>query len=354
MEKLTKEVEEKDRELAVKSQSLEEAKRQKAEVNQRLVQTKQTIRQTQTKIMKLIQEKMDIEKKLQLREQELQFLCTGHHKDSEQLQNIIRNKEEEIRELQRQLHTVESKLTSERNLSKELRQKLQQAGEELAKKSAVEQEREEAKEYLKAHLERERQTVDSLRVQLTSNNRHTREVEVMRYISYYYIDSLWSKLGIYHDSSLLFFQHQLSTARAECESINKEIDQHRLIVRQKEEMVKKISQELKKQESLIAKLERELAATREGGAKREQELLQCIFEMTDEAAGMKDKLEEANEEKWGAVRKMEIAQVENKLLQSWMKELREEWTAFKVSFVLTFVYTTVSYESLVPYIVCIV
>ena len=119
-------------------------------------------------------------------------------------------------------------------------------------------------------------------------------------------------------------------------------------------MVKKISQELKKQESLIAKLERELAATREGGAKREQELLQRIFEMTDEAAGMKDKLEEANEEKWGAVRKMEIAQVENKLLQSWMKELREEWTAFKVSFVLTFVYTTVSYETLVPYIVCIV
>ena len=36
VEKLTKEVEEKDRELAAKIQSLEEAKRQKGEVNHRL------------------------------------------------------------------------------------------------------------------------------------------------------------------------------------------------------------------------------------------------------------------------------------------------------------------------------
>ena len=178
MEKLTKEVEEKDRELTAKIQSLEEAKRQKGEVNQRLVQIKQTIRQTQTKAMKLIQEKMDIEKKLQLREQEFQFLRTGHQKDSEQLQNIIKNKEEEIRELRQHLQAVESELTLERNLSKELRKKLQQATEELGKKSAVEREREEAKEYLKTHLERERQTVDSLRVQLTSKDQHIREVQV--------------------------------------------------------------------------------------------------------------------------------------------------------------------------------
>ena len=53
-------------------------------------------------------------------------------------------------------------MTLERNLSKDLRQKLQQATEELAKKSAVERERKEAKNYLKTHLERERQTVDLL------------------------------------------------------------------------------------------------------------------------------------------------------------------------------------------------
>jgi len=61
-------------------------------------------------------------------------------------------------------------------------------------------------------------------------------------------------------------QHQLSTARIECENNSKEIGQHKLTVHQKEEKVKTLTQELQKQESLIAKLERELAAAREGGA----------------------------------------------------------------------------------------
>ena len=130
---------------------------------------------------------------------------------------------------------------------------------------------------------------------------------------------------------MLFFQHQLSTARAECESNAKEIGQHKLTVHQKEEKVKTLSQELQKQESLIAKLERELAAAREGGATRELELLQRIVKVTDEAAGLRDKLEEAKEEKWEAVKKMEVAQVENKLLQGWMTELRGQQTAITVS-----------------------
>ena len=211
----------------------------------------------------------------------------------------------------------------ERNLSKELRQKLQQATEELAKKSAVEREQKEAKEYLRTHLERERQTVDFLRVQLTSKDQHIREVEVMKHM----LGILKSRL----DSSSLFPQHQVSTARAEQECNTKKIGQHKLIISQKEEKIKTLSQELQKQESLIAKLERGLAAAREGGATRELELLQRIVKVTDEAAGLRDKLEEAKEEKWEAVRKMEAAQVENKLLQGWMTELRGQKTAYKVS-----------------------
>ena len=95
--------------------------------------------------------------------------------------------------------------------------------------------------------------------------------------------------------------------------------------------MKTLSQELQKQESLIAKLERELSVAREGGAKRELELLQHIFKMTDEAAGLRDKLEEAKEEKWEAEKKMEVAQVENKLLQGWMTELRKQQGAYRVS-----------------------
>ena len=60
--------------------------------------------------------------------------------------------------------------------------------------------------------------------------------------------------------------------------------------------------------------------------------------MTDEATGLRDKLEEAKEEKWEAVRKMEVAQAENKLLQGWMTELRGQQTAIKVSSARTYPY----------------
>jgi len=178
--KLEKAVKEKDRELALKDQSLEEAKRQKSEANQKIMQLRWTIKQNKTKTIRLVEEKVEAEKQLHLKEQQLQLLCTIVHKDSELLQNL----EKEIRELRQRLQSVEKELISERNLSKELMQKLQQATEELAKKSAVEQERQEAKEHLKSNLERERQTVDFLRVQLTSKDQHIREVEVMRHISY--------------------------------------------------------------------------------------------------------------------------------------------------------------------------
>ena len=181
IEKLRNNVKEKDRELAVKDQSLEETKRQKDAVSQKVIQLRQTVKQNYTKTIRLVEEKAEAEKQLQLKERELQLLRTVVQKDSELLQKdreLLQNLEKEIRELRQRLQSVEKELALERNLSKELRQKLQQATEELAKKSAVEREREEAKEYLKTHLERERQTVDSLRVQLTSKDRHIREVEV--------------------------------------------------------------------------------------------------------------------------------------------------------------------------------
>ena len=177
IEKLRNNVKEKDRELALKDQCLEEAKRQKDAVSQIMMQLRQTIKQNNTKTIRLVEEKAEAEKQLHLKEQELQLLRTIVQKDSELLQNL----EKEIKELRQRLQSVERELTLEKNLSKALRQKLQQATVELAKKSAVEREGEEAKEYLKTHLERERQTVDSLWVQLTSKDQHIREVEVMRY-----------------------------------------------------------------------------------------------------------------------------------------------------------------------------
>jgi len=188
IEKLRNNVKEKDRELSLKDQSLVEAKRQKDATSQKMMQLRRTIKQNNTKTIRLVEEKAEAEKQLQLKKRELQLLHRVVHKDSELLQKdrellqkdreLLQNLEKEIMELRQRLQLVERELTLERNLSKELRQKLQQATEELAKKSAVERERQEAKEYLKTHLDRERQTVDSLRVQLASKDRHIREVEV--------------------------------------------------------------------------------------------------------------------------------------------------------------------------------
>ena len=165
---LRSEVEAKDRELAVNIQSLEEMRAQKGSINKMQEEIKQNIRQTKMKTINLLKEKMEVEKQLQLKEQELQLQCTGHESNSEQLLNIRNKEKEEISELTIRLQNVEKELTSERIYSEDLKEKLQQATTELEKKSTMEQKQEEVTEILKVNLERERQMVDNLWKQLTS------------------------------------------------------------------------------------------------------------------------------------------------------------------------------------------
>lgn len=190
VEKRTREVEAKDRELAVHDQSLEEAKRQKNTIIKKLTQIRQAIKETQMKTIKLVREKIEVEKQLQElekdqqpREEEHLFIQADHQMENEQLSNVIKRKEEQIKELQLRLHTVKSELVTEKKRSQHLNEKLQQATLELEKKSAVEREQEKAYTNLKTHLERERQMVDFLRMQLTSadttKDKYTKEVEVV-------------------------------------------------------------------------------------------------------------------------------------------------------------------------------
>ena len=96
----------------------------------------------------LKEKKMEVEKWLQLKEEDLESLRKVNQKNSEELQN----KEAGLATLQEHLHTLQSKLTSERKLQQELREELQHELTKLEKK---------------------------LQVELTSQ--YTREVEVMRH-----------------------------------------------------------------------------------------------------------------------------------------------------------------------------
>ena len=124
-------------------------------------------------------------------------------------------------------------------------------------------------------------------------------------------------------------QHQISTARLERESNAKEINQHKLTISQKEEDIETLSQQLQEQEALVAKLEQESAVA---GAKQELEQFQRILKMTDKADELRDKLEEAREGREGAVRELQDAQLESKLLQTQMTELRQQQAKVEVSY----------------------
>ena len=136
---------------------------------------------------------------------------------------------------------------------------------------------------------------------------------------------------IFHCST----QCWLSTARHECDSKEKEIGQHKLTISRKKEEIKSLFQQLQKQKALITKLDMESAVAREGqrSTKRELELEERILKVTDRAAELRKKLEEAEEGRREAVRKIEDAQLESKLLQSQMAELRKQHAKVKVSYV---------------------
>ena len=119
-------------------------------------------------------------------------------------------------------------------------------------------------------------------------------------------------------------QHQLSTAKLESVNSAEQIKQHKVLIDQREEEIKSLSQQIQEREALIRELEQESARTRDSSTERQLELEEHILKVADEAAGLRDKLEEAKEESQEAAREIGAAQVENELLQGWMTELRTE------------------------------
>lgn len=171
VQKLRREMDANAKELAEKNHSLKDAIRQKDAAKQRLKDLRQTFKQRQKNKIKLLQEKIKVEKQLELKEQELQ------------VQNIIHHKE--ISELRQHLCKIKSKLASERKLAQDLREKLQQATLELKNKCALAHEQEKATKILRTSLKREEEAVDFLRKQITnastSKDQYTKELEVRRH-----------------------------------------------------------------------------------------------------------------------------------------------------------------------------
>ena len=85
-----------------------------------------------------------------------------------------------------------------------------------------------------------------------------------------------------------------------------------LTISQSEQEIKSLFQQLQKQKAFITKLDMESAVAREGhsSAKQELQLEECILKVTDKADELRNKLEETEEGRREAVRKMEDVQME--------------------------------------------
>ena len=179
---LIKQLHAKDAELEAKSNMLEESKKEKSVLNHEVTTLKQNIDHTHIKSVKLINEKLEIEKQLELKKQEIELLKSSHSDKSQHFQSIITQREEEISQLKEQLRMVEGQLSSERKKAQDLREQFNQVERELAAESARAQELEKSNGKLEANLESTRKRVELLLMEnaaaSSNQQQHTRELEV--------------------------------------------------------------------------------------------------------------------------------------------------------------------------------
>ena len=184
--RLIKEMVATKKQLEQKKQEIEVHKRSHLKESQQL---QSVIRQREEEITKLKEKLSAVKGELERKEQEIEFLKKLHLKADEQLQSIIKEREEEIKQLKQQLSAVESQLSSERKHTQDLREQLGQTNTELIAKSTQAQEFQKSNSELKNSLDIERKRVNLLLMQMvaaSSQQHHTTELEVC----ILYVDSL--------------------------------------------------------------------------------------------------------------------------------------------------------------------
>lgn len=156
-----------DQELAQQEQALKQADLDRKTIELKYSCISQEMKRALSHTESLIQEKNELKKALQLKEEEIKVLRPAREK-SAHLKEIITIREKELSECKTQLESTERQLARERWKVSPLQQELQRAREELAEKSGELRQLRESKEETSTQLRMEKERVDVLLKQMTA------------------------------------------------------------------------------------------------------------------------------------------------------------------------------------------
>ena len=182
VEQMRSAIESKDVELMVRKQTSSEAQNARALAREKFQQIKRDAVQVQTRVTKLIAQRIEIRKQLEQKERGLRKLQRIQEREKGELQSLIDERNEEITRLQQALEAVQAELAFEKQKASSLQEQLQQATKDLEVKSARVQELESSRQELVTLLDSQRKMVDQLLMQQAaasnSQQQYTKEIQV--------------------------------------------------------------------------------------------------------------------------------------------------------------------------------
>jgi len=179
VDELKRSIKSKDQELVKQQVALKKAEDDRDAIRQSLTCAKEEMNGIHSRIEELMEEKVEVEKALKLREAEIEILKESARRERACL---IALREEEVAEYQKKLDSVEQKLKEERQKIPPLREEIQQLTVELAKKSEENGHLRNVWEETNSQLKMERERVEMRTKELTaaavSNAEYMKEAQV--------------------------------------------------------------------------------------------------------------------------------------------------------------------------------
>ena len=190
-------VEADEQQLCEVTNLLAEAMQLSVASNNKRILSKQQATTAYERVKMLLVEKSEVERQLKLRQSELGFLqqLQGYlvesedgrwDREREELEEVLIQKDVEVRQLQEQLSEVEKELKCAREEARSLREELQRVTVELAEKSARVQKLERTRDKLEESVNWQRKLVEMSLIQSTaaasSNEALLREIKVLAFL----------------------------------------------------------------------------------------------------------------------------------------------------------------------------